>query len=63
MTLRRDLAQRSTTQWAVICGCVFVITMGAGLGTLTPPPDQRAKIADAFRSPFADTSRPASEVV
>lgn len=62
MSLRRDLDRMSMTQWVIICGCVFVIAMGAGLGALTPSPDQQAKIVSALRSPFADNSDPASEI-
>ncbi|MBN9471077.1 MAG: thermonuclease family protein [Bosea sp.] len=30
----------STVQWAVVCGCSFIIALGAGLGLLTPSPQR-----------------------
>jgi endonuclease YncB( thermonuclease family) len=33
---KREVAGMSTGAWALVCGCSFVIAMGAGLGLLTP---------------------------
>ena len=36
MAFGRDLAVMSARQWALLCGCAFVVAMGAGLGVFTP---------------------------
>jgi ribosomal protein S18 acetylase RimI-like enzyme len=41
-----------TAQWGLLCGCAFVVAIGAGLGLLTPAPHKRAEIVSAFRSPL-----------
>lgn len=40
MSFRRDIARMSTVQWAVVCGCSFIVALGAGLGLLTPSPER-----------------------
>lgn len=62
MGLRRDLAGMSTGQWGLLCGCAFVIAMGAGLGVLTPAPHRQAEIATAFRSPLQASSQAPTEI-
>ncbi|HEV7257281.1 MAG TPA: thermonuclease family protein [Bosea sp. (in: a-proteobacteria)] len=63
MGIRRDLAGMTTSQWGLLCGCVFVIAMGAGLGVLTPKPQRQAEIVSAFRSPLQASSPSPPEVV
>lgn len=40
MSFRRDLAGMSSAQWAVVCVCTFIVSMGAALGLLTPSPNR-----------------------
>lgn len=62
MGIRRDLAGMSTIQWGLLCGCVFVIAMGAGLGFLTPTPQRQAEIVSSFRSTLQTGSPSPTEV-
>lgn len=56
MSFRRELASMTTAQWAVVCGCAFIVSMGAGFGLLTPAPHQIDRIKSILFDPF--TSRP-----
>lgn len=58
MSFRRDIAGMSTVQWAVVCGCAFIVTFGAGLGLLTPSPQ---RIGELRRALFSSESQPLAE--
>jgi micrococcal nuclease len=62
MGIRRDLAGMTTAQWGLLCGCAFVVAMGAGLGVLTPTPQRQTEIISAFRSPLPASSQRPSEI-
>jgi len=55
MAPRRHDYRMSNAQWALLCGCTFVIAMGAGLGALTLPPQRQAELIAALRSPWASS--------
>ncbi len=62
MSFRRDIAGMSTVQWAVVCGCSFIVALGAGLGLLTPSPERMDQIRREFlpAEPQAVVIRPGS---
>lgn len=62
MAPRRHAYRMSNAQWALLCGCAFVITMGAGLGVLTPPPHRQAELVAALRSPLASSPSPTVDI-
>lgn len=62
MAPRRHAYRMSNAQWALLCGCAFVIAMGAGLGVLTPPPQRQAELVAALRSPWASSPSPTADI-
>ncbi|MGX1743819.1 thermonuclease family protein [Bosea sp. NPDC055353] len=52
MSFRRDLANMSKAQWAIVCVSAFVVSMGASMGLLTPSPHQLDRVRLALTEPF-----------